>query len=410
VEKLLIFYVITKQINLEDVTLSHVSNPLSFKILKTILRLARREEDIPTFEGLRLLFKESEHKSEALKLSAYLDVCESSDTSISPDEVIKSLKTSYALTQVESSIAEIAESAINKDLESLSISVKQLQDNVDGTMERKAIMLGEVINEEIASIPSFVDTLNIMGNPLTGLVLITGESGLGKSSYCVSECANALIKKEDATFFSLEMPARLLENRFMSNLGEIPFKELMDDSYTGKGHVPLRQEHSVTRERIRKAFREGNVYGNLHIYTDIFDADEILANIKRLARQGVKLFVIDYLGLCTFAGASLNSWAELKRFTIQLNRVCMELGIVVLLPTQSTLEKSPNGQLTFTSAGTKELKNSATLALLLYQSVEAKEAGLIELHVAKTRNGRHCIVALEARLDIGRFNDLGLLE
>jgi len=58
-EKLLIFYILTRQINLEEINLSHVSNPLSFKILKVILRLAKREEDMPTFDGLKMLFKDA---------------------------------------------------------------------------------------------------------------------------------------------------------------------------------------------------------------------------------------------------------------------------------------------------------------------------------------------------------------
>jgi replicative DNA helicase len=406
VEKLLLLYILTKQINLEDVNLAHVSNPLAFKILKTILRLAKREEDMPTFDGLKLLFKESEQKSEALKLSAYLDVCASSDTSIPPEEVIKALKTSYALTQVESNIADIAESAINKDLDSLTESVKQLQASVDGTRSVKSTLFGDEIDNNIASVPNAFGTLNDMGCQLSGLVIIGGPSGGGKSMLVVNQVADSLMEGIPCAYFSLEMPLSILNNRLLSNLAEVELSDLMKDTYVGKSHVDMPK---ATRDKVNvvlDAFRKGDAYGRLNMYDTVFSADDIKAEVKRLARSGTKLIIIDYLGLVNFSGG----WVELKAFVIELNQICLQYGVVIMLPTQVTIEKDSAGQVTMTTKGSVEIFNSASLGMLLYQTPESLAADLQELIIVKSRNGEKPKIALERRLNNAKFIDLGLLE
>lgn len=405
-EKLLIYYILNRDINLEDADLKLVTNPLSSKILRTIIRLTKRES-LPTFEGLRLLFKEAEHKSEALKLIAYLDVCAKVDTSIPPDEVLKSLKTSYALTQVESDIAEIAESAINKDIDALTASVKSLQKNVDGTKVVKSTLFGdEIDNNNIASVPNSFATLNDMGCQLSALVIIGAPSGGGKSMFVVNQMADSLRQKIPSAYFSLEMPIALLQNRFLSNLAEVELSDLMQDTYVGKSHVPMPEATKIKVDKVLRDFREGNIYGRLNMYDNIFDVEVIKAEIKRLARTGTKLFCIDYLGLINFKGG----WVELKTFVIELNQICLEYGVVILLPTQVTIEKDSAGAITMTTKGSVEIFNSATLGMLLYQTAESKEAGLQELIVVKSRNGEKPKIALERRLNNSKYIDLGLLE
>jgi len=338
------------------------------------------------------------------KLKAYLDVCSKVDTSFTPEEVIAELKKSYTLQQAESKITEISQSAINKDVDELQAHLRELQEKVEEAQTTEAVMFGEDIEEKIASVPSKFKLLNETGNPLTALVIIGGASGIGKSSIVLNEITHALEMKIDSAIFSLEMHAKLLENRLMSNLGNIPLQDLMNDSYAGKGHVKLAPEYEKIRTDIKKKLREGH-YGKLYMYPSMFDPNKILSTIKTLAKKGVKLFIIDYLGLVNF-----DSWVDLKKYVITLNQLCMELGIVILLPTQVDIEKTPSGGLTYITKGSKEIMNSATLALLLYETAESKEAGLMELHVVKSRNGKQCVIGLENKLDVGKFNDAVLLK
>ena len=405
-EKLLLLYILTKKINLEDVNLEHVTNPLAFKILKTILRLSKREQELPTFEGLKLLFTESETRSEALKISAYLDVCMSSDTSIPPEEVLRTLKTNYALSQVESNIAEIAESAMAKDLDRLTENVKQLQASVDETRTVKGTKFGEEIDNNIASVPNAFDTLNDMGCQLAALVIIGGPSGGGKSMLVINQVADSLKEGINCAYFSLEMPLSILVNRLLANLAEVELSDLMKDTYTGKSHVDMPEDTRAKINAVLDDFRKGDTYGNLDMYDTVFSADDIKAEVKRLARTGTKLIVIDYLGLINFAGG----WAELKAFVTELNQICLQYGIVIMLPTQVTIEKDSAGQVTMTTRGSVEIFNSASLGMLLYQTPESLEAGLQELIVVKSRNGQRPKIALERRLNNAKFIDLGLLE
>lgn len=294
---------------------------------------------------------------------------------------------------------------MDRNVEDLSQHLKELQASVDEVQTVEAVMFGDDIDEKIASVPSKFQLLNDTGNPLTALVIIGGASGIGKSSYVLNEVVSALENKIDTAFISLEMHSRLLENRLLSNMGEIPFDALMKDSFSGKGHTKLPKEYEDIRTSIKKKLKENIEYGKLYMYPSMFDPEKILATIKVLAKRDVKLFVIDYLGLVSF-----DSWVELKNFIIMLNQLCMELGIVILLPTQVEVEKTPAGGLTYITKGSKEVMNSATLALLLYKTVESEEAGLIELHVVKSRNGKLCVIGLENRLDVGKFNDVVILK
>lgn len=405
-EKILILYVLTQKITIEDVNLKHITNPLAFKILKTILRLSSRTNELPTFNGLKLLFKEKETKAEALKLQAYLEVCESSDTSIAPDEVLSSLKISHALSLVESSIADIAESAMNKDLDTLKASVKELTENVEATNVVKGKSFGGVIDNNIASVPSSFQTLNDHGCPLSGLVIVGAESGGGKSMLVTNQVCDSLSNQIDCAYFSLEMPLAILQNRLLANLADVSLKELMEDTYEGQTHVPMSKE---TRDKINAVLNKfktkDGTYGNLEFYDTLGSADEIMAEVKRLARSGTKLIVIDYLGLIPFAGG----WAELKAFVQVLNQVCLQYGVVIMLPTQVDIEKTNAGEVTMKTKGSVEIFNSATLGILLYQTAETLEANLQELIVVKSRNGIKVKIALERQLDNARFVDLGLL-
>lgn len=408
-EQLLISYILIGKIKIEDISPDLITNPLAFKVYRALVRLIKNDI-VPSVDSLVVYFKEKESESEYLKLKSYLTALKGQESDLPPEEVLSMALKSLAIRQVKSNIEEIAKGALDKDLDAVTEGVKSLNSSLDVASEAKPILLGEEIADNIASIPSTFETLNSLGNPLTGLVIIGGASGLGKSAYCVQEASGAISRLEDVAYFSLEMPPKLLENRLLSNLGGIPFGDLMRDSYSGDGHVPLSPYYEELRAQLRKDLLDRSKYGSLYILDSVFDGDEILANIKRLARRGVKLFVIDYLGLCTFKTNSGNSWAELRNLVIELNKLCMELGIVILLPTQITLEKQPDGTLSYITKGSSELKNSATLALLLYQTEDSKEAGLIELHVSKSRNGRKAVIGLESRLDIGRLNDMGIVS
>ena len=403
-ERLLILYLLSGKIELESTDPKWVLNPLALKILMTLTRLNKNNREM-TLDGLKIYFKETEPKREYLKLQAYLTVCSKVDTSIEPSEVIEGLKTTYTLQQAESKITEISKSAMDRDVDTLQQHLKDLQTSVDEVQTSEAIMLGDDIEEKIASVPSKFTLLNDTGNPLTALVIIGGAPGIGKSSLVLNEVVSSLEAKVDTALISLEMHAKLLENRLLSNMGEIPLQDLMNDSYSGKGHIPLSKEYEDLRQSIKRKLRDNKEYGKLYMYPSMFDPDRIISTIRSLAKKGVKLFVIDYLGLIDFDG-----WQELKRFIILLNQLCMELGVVILLPTQVEVEKTSSGSLTYITKGSKEVMNSATLALLLYKTEESELAGLVELHVVKSRNGRLCTIGLENRLDIGKLEDAVILK
>jgi len=404
-EKLLLYHLLRGNISPNDIQLEWLENPLVFQIIRTYSKAFKRNNNI-TRQDLSTLLKASLGNSEYLKCEAYLSTVDELETELSANEVIENLKVNYALTQVESSLSEIADAAINKDLDVLASKTKELTKVVSSTSQKQAKKLGEDIDNNIFMLPSSFPTLNKTGNRLCGVTIVGAPSGVGKSAFAAQECIHNWKNGRSAVYFSLELPAKLLEARLLSNLCEVPLADILNDLLPEDIRKPLSKELKDKLDRGREQLASSDT-PDIFIFDDVFDPTEIESLIRLYNEQyGVELFVLDYLNLTSAkANSDGSTWQSKATFVRDLNQLCLELGIVVILPTQIDIEKETDGTLKMRTRGTTELLNTASLALLIYRPPDVD--GLLEMVVTKARNATKCSVGLADRLDIQRFEDLG---
>lgn len=404
-EKLLIYFLLSGKLPPTAIKLEQLTNPLAFKIAQQILRSTKRGK-IPTVNDLHKLFKASEGKSEALKLSAYLDAVGKSDTSLAPEEVVSSIETTYLLEGTESKLTEVAELAIAKDIAGLREATRELAVTAASIAAPKATKLGEDIPNNIFMLESSLPTFNKYGARLAGVTIIGAPSGVGKSAFSTQEVIHKFYNGVSSVYFSLELPAKLLEARVLAHMAEVHLGDILKDLLPDDIRVPLSAENQKKLNKVRAVLGDPKT-PDITIYDNIFDVNTIEGKIREHAANGVRLFVIDYLNLISFktANGDPSGWSSKAKFVITLNQLCLELGIVIVLPTQIDIEKSTDGKLIMKTRGTTELLNTSSLALLLYRPPDSDK--MLTISAVKSRNSEGLQVALADELQFQRLADLG---
>jgi replicative DNA helicase len=404
-EKLLIYHLLQGNVKAIDINLEWLENPLAFHIVKLYQKATRRGDTI-TESDLESILKSSLGNSEFLKCQAYLSTVRNLDTELTIDDVLHSIKVTHALTRVEGTVSEIAEAAMSKDLGLLADKTKELSQVVGGTTQKKARRMGDDIDNNIFMLPSCLTTLNSTGNRLCGVTIVGAPPGTGKSAYAAQECIHNWKNGRSSVYFSLELPAKLLEARLLSNLCEVNIGDILKDLMPEDIRTPLSPENKAKLDKGRFELASEDT-PDIFIFDDVFDPKEIENLIREYnTNYNVELFVLDYLNLTNSRASSDGStWQSKALFVRDLNQLCLELGIVVILPTQIEIEKATDGTLSMKTRGTSELLNTASLALLIYRPPDVE--GMLELVVTKARNAIKCSIGLEDRLDIQTFVDLG---
>lgn len=406
-EKLLLYHLLNGNISPNKIDLNWFENPLALQITRTYSKAVKRGESL-TDSDLLAILKATLGNSEYLKSEAYLKTVRAIDTEVSVDEVVSNLKTTHALTLVEGNVSEIAEAALSKDLELLASKTKELQKAVSSTTQRRVTRLGEDIDNNIFMLPSSLPSLNSRGARLCGVTIVGAPSGVGKSAFSAQEVIHNWKKGRSSVYFSLELPAKLLEARLLANLCEVPLSVILEDLLPKDIRKPL---DKATKDKLDDGRRQlaSPDTPDIFIYDDVFSPNEISSLIRQHKEvNGVELFVLDYLNLMEASASSDGStWQSKANFVRLLNQLCLELSIVVILPTQIDIEKSTDGELTMRTRGTSELLNTASLAILIYRPPEVE--GMLELAVVKARNATKCKIGLADMLHFQRFEDLGVI-
>jgi replicative DNA helicase len=155
--------------------------------------------------------------------------------------------------------------------------------------------LAEVIDLEIAGldqepvkgIPSRCEVLNGFtdGYQNAELMIVGAHPGDGKTSLALSEAINAAWQGESVAFFSMEMSAKQIARRALSNIAGVDSRDLRNRN--------LRFEDRVTIEAKRRAYAEA--LSRFHIEDSMYQIEAMMTKARFLAKQGVRFFAFDYL-------------------------------------------------------------------------------------------------------------------
>ncbi len=169
------------------------------------------------------------------------------------------------------------------------------------------------------------------------LVIIGARPSVGKTAFAIQMTSNIAKQGIPVCFFSLEMRAKVLFTRMVSQDCAIPI------SFIQHGLVTQSQS---TLQRLNNSMTKIFSYP-LNIYDDGIESEkELLSRIRVEAKQNkVKVFFIDHLGLVRHSDRTMKRVEQLDEITEMLARAAKELGVTIVCLSQLRRDaegKEPN--------------------------------------------------------------------
>lgn len=222
------------------------------------------------------------------------------------------------------------------------------------------------------------------------LIVVGARPGVGKTLLGMEIARHVGIKLEQQVYFlSLEMSRKELTKRMISAEGKINLRNILHH----RADKPLLTDDDWRRmakaaERINKSsitIDDASDVGLAHIR----------ARLRRMQRTGgVRVAVIDYLGILTTSGRQENRQQSVAELTRGLKQLAREIGIPIILLAQLNRQVEGRGDRRPVPSDLKDsgaIEADADAVILLHREDaydrESSRAGEIDLHVDKSRHG-----------------------
>lgn len=281
--------------------------------------------------------------------------------------------------------------------------------------ETHARVLEGLKNPTASSIPIHYADLQekIGGWPLGSFNVIGARSGIGKSTLGLNFALTTSLAGTPTGLITVEMTSIEVHKRAVSNICDVSFFRLI----TGKI-----QENEITKIYDNSSFIEKMPF----YYDESVELYSICSKIRKMAKKGVKLVIVDYIQIVSLVLAG-NATREQVVATIcrVLKHLAKELQIVIIGISQ-TLKASDNrpskrpmvSELRESSA----IESEADIIMLLYRPEhygitnwdvswdgykDLPTAGEMEVNVVKFRNGQPFVARLQFYGDRQRVMNLG---
>lgn len=308
------------------------------------------------------------------------------------------------LDETESNLFKITQSNISKTYESLS------------TLSGEALkQIEELAKKEdgLTGVPTGFRQLDLLtsGWQPSDLIIIAARPSVGKTAFTLALARNAAVDfKRPVAVFSLEMGKIQLAMRLISAEAGIPGDRLRN------GKLRNDDEWRRVRNAIEK-FSEVPIFIDDTPAINIF---ELRAKCRRLRKQhGIELVIIDYLQLMTGSSESRgNREQEVSGISRALKSLAKELGVPVIALSQlSRAIETRGGSKKPMLSDLREsgaIEQDADIVTFLYrpdyygiqEDGENQDiAGLVEVIVAKHRNGALDTVKLRFEKEFARFGE-----
>lgn len=250
----------------------------------------------------------------------------------------------------------------------------------------------------------------ITGGLMPGdLIVLAGRPGMGKSAVAINiATANALSGKR-VLFFNLEMTDVSIFNRCIASIMDVPLQWLRhpaDDT----------AESETYWARVAEGVRRMRGAGLLIDDTPSLTCEQIVVRARREhLHQPVDLIVVDHMHLMPLPGKTRET-VEIGANTRDLKALGKELGCPVIALSQLNrgVEARPNKRPVMRDLRESgSIEQDADLIVFVYrddyyaeqEGRESEYPGLIELNIAKQREGVTGRVWGRSRLDVGRIDD-----
>lgn len=238
------------------------------------------------------------------------------------------------------------------------------------------------------------------------LVLLAARPGVGKTTLAMNIVTNAAIKQNaTVAVFSLEMPKEQLAQRALCSVAKVD----MSKALSGK----LEQDDWRALWEARKLLIDSQIYCD---DSSLTNTGIILSECRKLKREkGLDLVMIDYLQLMnsTKSANADNRQQEISAMTRSLKIAAKELDVPILLLSQ--LSRAPEQRQDHRPmlADLREsgsIEQDADIVMFIYnpdayKSEDAPKPGIVDLMVAKHRNGEQGTVKLIFKREYTTFTN-----
>lgn len=234
-----------------------------------------------------------------------------------------------------------------------------------------------------------------LGFQRTNLIVVGARTSIGKSAFANEIELRATKRGFKVASFSLEMSKAQKYNRAISNLSGISMQAIRSGNLTN-GHLEMVSRHMDLVRRIHIDDNRG------------VTADYICSEMRRLKRQeGLDLVVVDYLQeVLEEAAANDNSGSGLHRVCQKLRKAAKDCDCVLIGLSQVKQEVDiRQNKRPFISdlSGSAAIGAVADDIILLYRdeyyNPDTPDPGIMEVNLAKQRNGPTGLVKLGFKKD-----------
>ncbi|MFQ5879417.1 MAG: replicative DNA helicase [Dehalococcoidia bacterium] len=268
----------------------------------------------------------------------------------------------------------------------------------------------------------FMDLDTLLGGlRRSDLAILAARPSLGKTSLALNVARNAAVKQQaKVAIFSLETAGELLAQRLLSM-----------ESGVDSTRLRLGMHTDAEERRVSRAL---GVLSDTDIFVDdtaVLRVAEMRGKARRLAMErGLDLVIVDYLQLMHGGVAAENRVQEISYISRSLKELARELEVPVLAVSQlsrAVETRSPHIPMLSDLRESGSIEQDADLVLFIYREdkyvsrqewerlhpsepARAYPEGMVQVIVAKHRNGPTGTMRLRFREKTARFEDLMVAE
>jgi replicative DNA helicase len=301
------------------------------------------------------------------------------------------------LEKAEQLLLGVSSKRVTRDFQSLSEVLRQYFEQLEQLQEGDRMRYG---------VPTgFIDLDRLTGGlQRSDLVILAARPSMGKTSLAMNIGANAALKyRAIVGLFSLEMSKGQLAARLLS-------------TESGVDSSRLRAGARLSDTEHRKLALAHDVLSEAPVYVDDtpgISIMELRSKARRLhADAGVDLIIVDYLQL--IAGSRTeNRVQEISEISRSLKSLARELHVPVLALSQlsrAVESRSPHIPMLSDLRESGTIEQDADVVMFIYRedayNKDTEKKGIVELHVAKHRNGPVGQVSLLFNERTTKFVDL----
>jgi len=312
------------------------------------------------------------------------------------DFLATTLANEWWLDNIDNNLEDIITSAKARDTESLARILKSMQRPLlmnKTPQDIKQTIYG-VEDESLA--PSFIKSMTDSGFYYTGLNLIGGASGGGKSIFLLNQILFMVNQqKQDVVLFNLELPHNDVVARLYCTANKIEYK----DVFRNKAKVPIINKWLQTFETDR-----------LRIISKPHTREELILSIRDLCIQGKRHFFIDYANLVK-GEKGKQKWEVVTELALELHQLTLEFNCVIYTPVQVNLKELiiTGYNASVSVRGATELLNSCTNFILLHKDKDDYMNKSVKVYTVKGRNTKSNLYVLGDRFNQMAFDDLNII-